>query len=234
MINNNLNFPNNSNTQIVLWGQNLTSNVGYPQFTKIISNVLELPLFIKSIIYGLLLSDGWLGFAAKDSKNARIHFAQSLAGFPYLWFVFNTLSHYCMSVPYATKGKRNNTTTYAVRFVTRSLPCFTNLHSVWYCNGKKIIPNDIYDYLTPVALAHWIMGDGSVEKNRLVLCTDSYSNQEVVQLMNVLMIKYRLECTMAGHNKGVPRIYIKASSMAQLRVVVFPYIIPSMLYKIHL
>jgi len=218
----------------VPWGTNLTSNIDKPQFTKIIANVLELPFLIKSIIYGLIISDGFIGFAAKDSKNARLEFAQSLAHFPYLWSVFNTLSHYCMSVPYSTKGKKYNTTTFAVRFYTRSLPCFTKLHSLWYYKGKKIIPSDIYDYLTPVALAHWIMGDGGVQNTRLVLCTDSYSNKDVVRLMNVLMIKYNLECTMEGHNRGVPRIYIKATSMANLRVLVSPFMHPTMLYKIHL
>jgi hypothetical protein len=41
----------------------------------------------------------------------------------------------------------------------------------------KVIPEDIDNLLTPVALAHWIMGDGLVKSKSLVLCTDSYSIQ---------------------------------------------------------
>jgi hypothetical protein len=37
----------------------------------------------------------------------------------------------------------------------------TELHSLFYPNGIKIIPKDIYNMLTPVALAHLIMGDGT-------------------------------------------------------------------------
>jgi hypothetical protein len=52
------------------------------------------------------------------------------------------------------------------------------------------------ELLTPVALAHWIQGDGKADRSGLVLCTDSFTIQEVVLLMNVLMIRYRLSCTL--------------------------------------
>lgn len=61
--------------------------------------------------------------------------------------------------------------------------------------GTKIVPNNIYDLLTPVSLAHWIMGDGNARPHGLILCTDSYSIEDVIKLMNVLIIKYRVECT---------------------------------------
>jgi hypothetical protein len=41
------------------------------------------------------------------------------------------------------------------------LPCFIEIHSLWYLNGKKIVPLNIYILLTLLGLAHWIMGDGS-------------------------------------------------------------------------
>jgi LAGLIDADG DNA endonuclease family len=116
------------------------------------------------------------------------------------------------------------------------LPCFTQLYNLFYINGVKAIPAEfIYDLLTPVALAHWICCDGSTQRSGLVLCTDSYTIQEVVLLMNVLIIKFRLECTLRYHgpNKTHPRIYIRQGSMPLLRSIVFPYMDPSMLNKIH-
>ena len=50
---------------------------------------------------------------------------------------------YCSSVPNLNKGNRNGTVTYGLQF-----------------NKIKIIPYNIYDLLTPIALALWIMGDG--------------------------------------------------------------------------
>jgi len=76
------------------------------------------------------------------------------------------------------------------------MPCLTELHSLFYPDGVKIIPNNIYELLTPVALAHLIMGDGSAHKSGLYICTDSYHITDVVRLINVLIIKYRLECNL--------------------------------------
>jgi hypothetical protein len=57
------------------------------------------------------------------------------------------------------------------------------------------VPLDIYHLLSPVALAYWIMGDGSVHPSGVVLCTDSFSVPDVIRLMNVLTIRYGLKCT---------------------------------------
>ena len=62
-------------------------------------------------------------------------------------------------------------------------------------NKIKIIPYNIYDLLTPIALAHWIMDDGVKRNKGLVLCTDSFSISDVVRLSNVLRIKYGLNTT---------------------------------------
>jgi hypothetical protein len=72
--------------------------------------------------------------------------------------------------------------------------CITQLHYLFYPNGVQIISNNIYELLTPVALAHMIMGDGTAIPHGLIICTNSYSVQDVVLLMNILMIRYRLEC----------------------------------------
>ena len=76
------------------------------------------------------------------------------------------------------------------------------------------------------------MGDGAARKHGLILCTDSYTIFDIVRLMNVLMIKSRLDCTLRHHTSTQLRIYIKEGSMPTLRNIVRPYIFESMLYKI--
>lgn len=97
----------------------------------------------------------------------------------------------------------------------------------------KIVPQNIYELLTPVALAHLIMGDGYRRHHGLVLCTDSYSVQDIVRLINVLIIKYRLECTLRYHTPTQPRVYIREGSMSILRDLIRPFMIKSMFYKIY-
>ena len=52
------------------------------------------------------------------------------------------------------------------------------------------------------------MGNGSAHPNELVLCTDFFTNEDVAQLINILIIRYGLNCTMIGYGSGAPRIYI--------------------------
>jgi hypothetical protein len=54
------------------------------------------------------------------------------------------------------------------------------------------------------------MGDGSYKQGGLILCTDSFSNPDVVLLINVLIVKYQLESSLQMYD-GLPRIYIKRS-----------------------
>ena len=187
-----------------------------------------MPTDTYGILVGIVLSDGWL---ERRRKNARLGFAQSLDHFEYIWFVYSLLSHYCSSYPMA----RNRITTHkkisALQLYTRSMPCLTELYSIFYPNGVKIIPADIYNMLTPIALAHLIMGDGTALKYGLIICTDSYTIQDVVRLMNILIIKYRLECNCYDPLTR-PRIYIKSKSMPIIREIVKPFMAKAMLYKI--
>lgn len=112
------------------------------------------------------------------------------------------------------------------------MPCITELYSLFYKENVKVIPDNIYDLLTPVALAHMIMGDGSIQPQGLILCTDSYSLEDVVRLINVLILKYTLDCTIRVNNKNQYCIYITQSCMALLANIVSPYMHSSMLYKI--
>lgn len=167
--------------------------------------------------------------------NAALGLTQSLAHFKYLFFVFSILAHYCSSGPSRFRSRtRAGIPFYSLELRTRSLPCFTELHSLFYVNGVKVVPAIIYELLSPVALAHWIMGDGTALPAGLLLCTDSYCLQDVVLLMNVLMIKFGLHCTCREIRPNQYRIYIREESMDKLRTIVLEHMDPSMLYKIGL
>lgn len=160
------------NLTIEVWGVNLSSSVGCGKFSKIIRNMIVLPPYQLSVIVGILLSDGWISYATSKSKNARLGLKQSYSHKNYVYFVFGILSHYCNSLPVYAEHVRKGKTNYSLVLTTRSLPCFSLLHSQFYVNNVKIIPRNIYELLTPVAIAHWIMGDGYFHPGGLLLCTD--------------------------------------------------------------
>lgn len=77
------------------------------------------------------------------------------------------------------------------------------------------------------------MGDGGFKSKGIYICTDSYSIQDVIRLMNVLILRYDLKCTLhkASNSYGY-RIYISRNSLDKIKIIVKPYFIPSMLYKL--
>lgn len=215
-------------------GINLSSTVG-ERFTRSQLSMVRLPFHIQSIMVGLILSDAWIVFDSTRSKNALLGFSQSGANSSYLWFVFNLLSHYCSSYPTYRIRKYKGKLNYSLQFKTRAMACITELRSLFYpeLSTKKAIPVNIYDLLTPVALAHWIMGDGGFKSKGIYLCTDSYTSQDVVRLMNVLIVRYDLKCTLHKSSNGLGyRIYISRNSVGKVVEIVKPYLIPSMYYKV--
>jgi hypothetical protein len=92
----------------------------------------------------------------------------------------------------------------SVEFQTCSLPCFGELYNLFYLEGKKVIPSNIGDLLTPSGLAYWIADDGGFEepKRRVTLSTNSFSFDEVNLLLGVLNDKFNLKCYINKHKPG--------------------------------
>lgn len=216
-------------TSVVLWGSNLSSTLGL-RFSDKLRNRVFLPPFINSIVIGLLLGDGWIQ-KGKLNKNARLGFKQSVIHIEFALWVYNLLAHYCQSLPYSTKTSLNGRFFFGVEFMTRTYPCLTLLHSVWYLNGIKVIPGSIFEDLTPVALALWAQGDGTKRNRGFTFNTQSFTLQQAVLLLNVLNIKFGLDCTIY-YDREKPIVHVKSNSMNTFRAIVYPYFHPSMLYKL--
>ena len=64
-------------------GTNLSSTTG-ERYTRSQLAMVQLPLHIRSIMVGLILSDAWITFDSTRSKNALIGFKQSVSNSAYL------------------------------------------------------------------------------------------------------------------------------------------------------
>jgi hypothetical protein len=74
----------------------------------------------------------------------------------------------------------------SIYFETYSLPCFNEIYSLFYLNGKKIIPKNIEELLTPQGLAYFSSDDGSKASSGFILNTNSFKKKEVELLIRVL------------------------------------------------
>jgi hypothetical protein len=226
-------FPKTESTSIVVWNSPHTvgSTLGYSKFTSFIRDITYIPTFLLSVLVGLLLSDAGMS-TQKKSVNARLGFKQSMIHFPFFFSTFMLLSHFCSSLPYPDNTVLKNIQYYGIRMDTRAYACLTTLYQMFYIDKVKVVPVDIYNLLTPVAFAYWIMGDGLGNIFRgLYLCTDSFSDYDIVRLMNVLLIRYNIKSKLVKIS-GKSRIYIPSTESTKVYSVVSAHTHPSMLYKI--
>ena len=239
--------------EIIIWNTpySLGNNLTNRKITNYIRYSTSMSYYHRSIFIGILLGDAHIRKINSPINNARIIFKQSIINFPYIWFVFRELCPYCVSYPKleiaeigSFQGQRleNNKLAgqrygvisnkyFLVVFGTRNYPFLNELYEMFIKNGKKRVPITIFDELTPVALAHWIMCDGAWTHYGITLCTDSFTIKDVVILMNVLLIKYNIISSLhkaAGH----PRIYIGSKEIHKLKNVVNEHIISFSRYKL--
>lgn len=227
----------NKELNIVPYGSNLSSTIGY-KFTTVERSCIQIPINKRSIFVGILLSDANLQRVNKEGE-VRLQFKQMYSHFEYFYSVFFELSHYCSNLPILNKVNLHKKIFFALSFTTRSLPCITKFFGLFYPEGKKVIPKNIYDLLTWEALVHWIFQKSNLRKDYLsclkkkvyglYINVEEYSYIDIVKLMNVLIIKYRLLISLATI-KNKPYIYIKNKSMTKLFLNINPYFLS--FYKI--
>ena len=91
--------------------------------------------------------------------------------------------------------------------------------------------------MSPLALSVWIMDDGTWNKNRgLVLCTNSYTLDEVKYLIKILIDKFTLDGVSAIKAGAINQylIYIPKRNMPTLIPLLTPHIHPMFLYKLNI
>lgn len=97
----------------------------------------------------------------------------------------------------------------------------------------KIVPKNIEEYLTPLALAIWFMDDGSKLGKGAKIATNCFTYNEILFLSQVLNKKYNIKTSVisSGINKG-HNLYISTLSMNVFIEIVKPFMLPSMYYKL--
>lgn len=243
-------------------GQNLSlvpweNNFFTPRFNKPLRglskkerDLIKLTSFLKSMLIGILLSDG--SIEKKGKENPRISIQHSFKSFEYSpahsegGYIFHKMSVLTHSYPALNLRNFRDAIHYTLSFKTRQLQCLNELYLLFYSLNSKIktIYPEIFHYFNHIVLAYWIMGDGSkYGKRGIQLCTDSYSLSEVILLMNILKIKFDIDSSILWvtsvsltDRKTVlgkrPRIIINKHNFDKVRAQIRPYFTSDFLYKI--
>lgn len=137
----------------------------------------------------------------------------------------------CSSYPFLIKIFKRDKLFFGITFQTRQLKCLNEIYTILYEDNKKVIKPILFDYIDYIVIAYWIMGDGAKRNKGLVLCTDNFTLKEVILLMNILIIKFDLYCTI--HNDGNKyRLFISKKYLNKIVSEIKPYFEDQFLYKI--
>lgn len=193
---------------------------------------------ILSILIGSLLGDGSM---EKDGNGSRFAFYQEKTNGEYLLHlhsIISSLGYSKQDLPkiQARKGSKEGTIRYIYRFRSYTFSSFNWIHSSFYPNKRKVIPTNINleSYLTPLALAIWVMDDGYYFKNKGIgFSTNAYTLDEIKYLGDILKRKYSLDYSIVKTGKvNQYNIYIPKASAIVLGNIIKKHLVPSMYYKI--
>lgn len=189
---------------------------------------------IYSLFYGTLLGDA---YAEKHGFGTRIHFHQSSRNMEYLYWLHKTVTQYGYCNPKIPKvikqiGK-NNKMYYSFKFRTWTFTSLNFLYDDWYDqNGRKVLPQNLQNYLNPLSLSYMIIDDGSFTGYGLKIATDCFTEAEVCFLQHCIEQKFKFKTNIHCQNKKY-RLYIPKASFTILVPLVKQYFCPSMLYKLN-
>lgn len=129
---------------------------------------------------------------------------------------------------------------------SRYLPELHFIWSQWYISNPtnkpkyiKVLPTtELNAYFNDYSLAYWFMNDGYWDNSGKVfmLCTDSFSKQEVSFLVNLLLEKFGIQATLRKRitSTGLKcnRIRISRKSTSKFIFLVQPHVISAYQYKL--
>ena len=137
--------------------------IGIPPKTKVMhisksyrKRLLVLTKDLREVLIGLLLGDVCAQkLSAKG--DTKLYFERGILHKDYLFYLYELFRYFTGGAPRVFERKVDNRTVKVytrVQFATFTLPCLNELYEIFYPEGKKIVPKNIEELLTPLGLAY--------------------------------------------------------------------------------
>lgn len=204
---------------------------------KFIRTRNELPIYLGEVMIGLMLSDGSLERSSSTS-GARLCVNFGKKHEEYLNFLYDLYKPYINTNPVSIKVFNKKTDSYndVLRFKTISLPQLIHYYELFYIDGKKRVPYNIDELMTPVVLAHLIMGDGNLKMPDKIIriYTNSFIKKDVELLASAITNKLGINTKVVHDRNNQYIISISKSELHKVIDHIKDHMHPSMFYKINL
>lgn len=161
------------------------------------------------IIYGSIIGDGSLNKATKNS-NARFTLGHSLKQEEYFMFKYNSVFNLikCKTRLNFHFDKRTENTYESIHFQSKVNNFYTELHSIWYKNGKKIMPINELMKLEELAIAIKYFDDGWKNSGgNYSIAMNDYDTECIDNFRDFLRVKFDIDSSM--HKSRIVYIFAK-------------------------
>lgn len=184
----------------------------------------------EQMILGSLLGDMNIGKPRKHHPTCRLALVQSTKQKELFMKKVEILGEFMGTYrEHSYLDSRTNNVYSTIRGNSKSHKVFNDIYNKLYINGVKTITQEYLDMIDhPIALAYWFMDDGS---NSGTIATNGFTEKEVCLLSNWLKNRFDITTTIRKSKCGCV-LYITMSSRVNFDELIFPYIIPSMKYKL--
>lgn len=191
---------------------------------------VQLTRFQKELVWGTMLGDGHI---AKHGRLARLMISHCKKQNELSKWLHEQLTPISLELRNRIDPRTGFEYT---EFNTITHIEFNVLRDVFYRNSVKIVPNEIEMWLTPPALAVWIMDDGSLNKGvNLRLQTDSFTLKENMRLLQAIKINFNVNGNVREYTRNKKKYYFLSFNKRNTQIIsdiVRDFVIPSMQYKI--
>lgn len=196
-------------------------------------NHLELSNDQRDTLIGLLLGDGHLE-TQNGGRTYRLKIEQSLKHLAYVNHLYHLFEAWVQTPPQikfvSSRGHKSEN----VWFQTLSHQSFRFYAQQFYDGQKKRVPKLIHRWMTPRGLAYWFMDDGSMkskESKAVIFNTQGFQYFEIELMIKVLTDSFSLQASIRKQDDGY-QIYISGNSYERFVVLIEPYILDEMRYKL--
>ena len=201
---------------------------------------------LTKLVASMVIGDGslriWTGV-----KNAGYSFSQIKEHSDYIEWQKDILENICKTTvrcyeAYTDKNGVNHKE--YCKLETLSHPFFTTIRNRMYFDGRKTVSLHDLNLFDAQSAAIWYMDDGYIlkseninQRNNVFLCTDHYTNAEVIILQKVLYEKLNIPFNIRkrGTKKDGSQIYRLVATKENAKKfinIITPYVFESFQYKI--
>jgi recombination protein RecA len=188
----------------------------------------------REMVIGSLLGDGCIAPHGRKNKSYRFVVGHCEKQKDLVYLKKAILANFVNTV--SIRSDKNST---MYNFSTIVHHEFKSIYDLFYDNGKKIIRDELFQYITPRSLAFWIMDDGSSGFNQnkiyLRLHTEGFTESENIKLQTMLKTNFDVRSKVCKYNRN-DKVYcylsINKENTIKVSRLVEPYFADCMKYKI--